>query len=190
MPTDESLALRLQQGHPDALRGLVERHHEPLLGFLYRMTGGNRALAEDLVQEAFLRVLKAIGNYHATQPFKPWLYAIAVNLTRDHFKRADTRRSNLVGDEVLAEIVSDAEALDAGLLAGEEAQAVAAAIADLPPHQREALLLRYYQDLSLTEIALALNVPVGTVKSRLHLGLKRLKAQLESGQDEHERARA
>lgn len=185
MATDESLALGVQEGNRADLARLVERHHSPLLGFLYRMTGGDRALAEDLVQEAFLRVLRAIGQYRYPRPFKPWLYAIAVNLARDYFKRADTRHNERPGDDApfWAELAGGAPP-EEGVLVEDEARRVAAAIAALPAHQREAVILRYYQEFSLAEIAEALAIPVGTVKSRLTLGLRRLKERLE---DEHER---
>src|SRR5262245_62586758 len=91
MPTDEELALDIQRGHAESLLCLVERHHEPLFGFLYRMTGGDRTLAEDLAQDVFVRMLSAIGQYQHPRPFKPWLYAIATNLARDHYKRAEMR---------------------------------------------------------------------------------------------------
>ena len=82
MQTDEQLARQLQRGDTQALAQLVERHHSPLLGFLYRLTGGDRALAEDLVQDTLLRVLRTSQQYHAARPFKPWLYAIALNVAR------------------------------------------------------------------------------------------------------------
>jgi RNA polymerase sigma-70 factor (ECF subfamily) len=175
--TDEELALGVQRGNTEDLAALVERHHSPLLGYLYRMTGGDRPLAEDLVQEAFLRVLRSIGQYRHPRPFKPWLYAIATNLARDHYKRAETRHTvSERGDEVACgQDVRPEERV----LAGEEAERVAAAVMALPAGQREAMVLRYYQSLSLSEIAEALGVPLGTVKSRLHLGLRRLRAELE-----------
>ncbi|HVO41751.1 MAG TPA: RNA polymerase sigma factor [Aggregatilineales bacterium] len=82
MLTDEQLASHIKKGDGSALAALVERHHGLLLGYLYRMTDGNRALAEDLVQEAFIHVLKGIAGYTYPRPFKPWLYAIATNLAR------------------------------------------------------------------------------------------------------------
>jgi RNA polymerase sigma-70 factor, ECF subfamily len=177
--TDEDLALRIKRGDTDALSTLVERHHSPLVGFLYRMTGGDRALAEDLVQEAFLRVLRAIARYEYTRPFKPWLYAIAANLSRDHFKRAETRRTEAVPDEAMGQVADEDASPEGRVIAGDEAEHVAAAVAALPDHQRAAVILRYYQGLSLAEIADTLGVPVGTVKSRLSLGLRRLRARLE-----------
>src|SRR5690349_20252143 len=93
MPTDEDLALDIRRGNVDSLRWLVERHHEPLLGYLYRMTGGARALAQDLLQDVLVRMLGAIGQYQHPRPFKPWLYTSATNLARDHYKRAETRHT-------------------------------------------------------------------------------------------------
>ena len=179
MFSDERLARGVQQGRAEDLTALVERHHGPLLGFVYRMTGGDRALAEDLAQETFLRTLRAIGQYQYPRPFKPWLYAIATNLARDYYKQAEIRHADSAGD-----VEADSEASRHGsgpedqVIAEMEARNVAAAIGALPAHQREAVILRYYQDLSLAEIAETLGVPVGTVKSRLSLGLRRLRAIL------------
>src|SRR5512147_3215993 len=113
--TDEQLARRVQRGHISDLTLLVERHHSPLLGFLYRLTGGDRALAEDLTQESFLRALRSIQQYQPSRRFKPWLYAIAVNVARDHFKRADTRYAvTLTDDELLAlpDLIDPDEAIE------------------------------------------------------------------------------
>ncbi len=172
---DEDLALNIQRGETAALNTLVERHYSPLLGYLYRMTGGNRALAEDLTQEAFLRALRGIDRYTHPRPFKAWLYAIATNTARDHFKSADSRHTNSMAEDFDAP--ADI-APDANLLAADDARAVVRALGALPDHQREAVILRYYQDLSLSEIAEALGIPVGTVKSRLSLGLKKMRELL------------
>jgi RNA polymerase sigma-70 factor (ECF subfamily) len=173
--SDEQLAEGIQHGCADDLTRLVERHHAPLLGFLYRLTGGDRFLAEDLVQDTFLRMLGKIDTYRYPRPFKPWLYAIAVNLARDYFKQAELRHTDSlpVHFEVTVAATPETELVD-----GEEARRVAAAMQALPLIQREAILLRYFQELSMDELALALRVPVGTVKSRLSLGLKRLKERL------------
>lgn len=172
MQTDEDLARSLQRGNQMALARLVERHHSLLLGFLYRMTGGDRALAEDLVQESFVRVLRGITYYQYPRPFKPWLYTVATHLARDYYKQAEMRHTLSMSDDV-PELETDAP--ETLLLLDSEARQVAAAITRLPDHQREVLILRYYQELSLLEIAEIVDVPVGTVKSRLSLGLKRLR---------------
>jgi RNA polymerase sigma-70 factor, ECF subfamily len=179
LPTEEDLALNLQRGDLSALSILVEKHHSPLLGFLYRMTCGDRTLAEDLVQESFLRVIRSIAHYQYPRPFKPWLYAIATNIARDHYKRADSRHTIDMPDDAEQMTPEHTDLPEDALLSHDEEHRVAAAISDLPGHQREAVILRYYQELSLAEIADALNIPVGTVKSRLSLGLRRLKTLLE-----------
>ncbi|MBZ0277546.1 MAG: RNA polymerase sigma factor [Anaerolineae bacterium] len=175
MQTDEELAQGIQRGRRDDLAVLVGRHHSPLLGFLYRMTGGDRALAEDLVQEVFLRVLRGIDQYIYPRPFKPWLYQIAANLARDHYKRADTRRTESMPEDDLSLGAADDPPPEEVLLHNSEARQIAAAIRELPEHQREVVILRYYQEFSLAEIADALAIPVGTVKSRLSIGLNRLR---------------
>jgi RNA polymerase sigma-70 factor (ECF subfamily) len=173
--SDEVLALNLQNGDKGALATLVKRHHSPLIGYLYRMTNGNRALAEDMAQNAFVRVLRRIDSYIYPRPFKAWLYAIATNLIRDHFKSADARRAfnpaempNPTGPSPEGQIIAE-----------DEAHRAAEALSALPGGQREAVILRYYQEFSLAEIADALDIPVGTVKSRLSLGLKRMRAIFE-----------
>jgi RNA polymerase sigma-70 factor (ECF subfamily) len=177
VPTDEEYALGLQKGQLQDLSALVERHHYPLIGFLYRMTGGDRTLAEDLAQEAFLRVIHAIQQYQYPRPFKPWLYAIATNMARDTFKRADHRRATDMPDD--DRLLSD-ERPEEALADLDEERRVAQALLRLPEHQREVVILRYYQELSLAEIAEALAIPVGTVKSRLSIGLERLRGVLSA----------
>jgi RNA polymerase sigma-70 factor, ECF subfamily len=175
LSADEQLARRVQRGHTADLAMLVERHHSPLLGFLYRLTGGDRSLAEDLTQEAFLRALRSIQQYQPSRPFKPWLYAIAVNVARDHFKRAEVRYAvTLADDDLMA--LPDPVGLEETIELG--GPRLAAAIGTLSAQQREAIILRYYQDLSLAEIAAALDIPLGTVKSRLSLGLRQLRMML------------
>ncbi len=177
LPTDEHLALGVQQGRTDELVTLVERHYDALVGYLYRLGQGNRELAEDLAQDTFFQVLSKIGQYQYPRPFKPWLYAIATNLARNYYKRAETRRTFPMPDGAPAEL--SGEGPEDGIAQAEEGRRAVALLAALPGHQREVIALRYYQELSLNEIALALNIPVGTVKSRLSLGLRRLRALME-----------
>jgi RNA polymerase sigma-70 factor (ECF subfamily) len=141
------------------------------------MTGGDRILAEDMAQETFFRVIRSIHQYRYPRSLKPWVYAIATNIARDYFKRASNRLSVELDTE--AEQVEDIQYPEDALLEADEQQRVAAAVRSLPLHQRTAIILRYYQGLSLAEIAETLQIPVGTVKSRLSLGLRTLKNILE-----------
>jgi len=122
--TDEDLAAGVARGSRDDLEAVVERHHRPLIGFLYIRVGGDIRLAEDLAQETFVRVMRGIGTYRPSSAFKPWLYAIAANLAHDHVKSADARRT---GAELDAEIAApdDIMGVEEGLMQDEAGRQVA-----------------------------------------------------------------
>src|SRR5258708_11942488 len=96
--SDELLIAAVLAGDQVAFATLVSRHHAPLLGYLYRLVGGDRPLAEDLVQETLLHVLRQ-RTRPSDRPFKPWLYTIATNLARDYFKSAAERHPARGRDE-------------------------------------------------------------------------------------------
>ncbi|HEU5347196.1 MAG TPA: RNA polymerase sigma factor [Ktedonobacterales bacterium] len=175
--TDEQLMARAMRGNRAALACLIERYYASVLGYLYRLVGQNRPLAEDLSQEAFLRLLQQ-ETYDARRAFRPWLFAIATNLARDHFKAAATRYTQ-PGLEGAAHAVIDATpGPEERSLASEQGAAVATAIAQLGEEYRVAILLRFYHGLSIQEISQALDIPPGTVKSRLSVGTRRLRTLL------------
>ena len=178
--SDEQLMAAVMAEDRMALTELVARHHSPLLGYLYRLVGGDRELAEDLVQESFLRVLRQ-RSYLDSRPFKPWLYAVATNLARDHGKSAHVRRHGR-GDEqeeaALLRLSDNAPGPEECALSAEEGSAVQAAISELGEEYRSVIVLRFYQEFSLLEIAETLQIPLGTVKSRLSVGVHRLRTLL------------
>ena len=119
------------------------------------------------------------------RPFKPWLYAIAGNLARDHFKAAATRYTAPgapVPDPPDPTLDPEVRAL-----AAEQGRDLATALAHLGPEYRDALILRFYGDLSLQEVAATLHIPLGTVKSRLSVGCRRLRDLLTRSAEEVER---
>jgi RNA polymerase sigma-70 factor (ECF subfamily) len=176
---DEQLMAAVTAGDQQALAILVTRHHALLLGYLYRLTGGNRPLAEDLVQETFLRLLRQRAH-SAEGPFKPWLYKIATNLARDHFKSAAVRLNGYTSDaeDTLLDMSDAAPGPEECALAAERGSEVQAALGQLGEDFRIVLVLRFYQGFSLQEIAETLHIPLGTVKSRLSVGVHRLRAAL------------
>ena len=178
--SDEQLMTAVMAGDQVALAALVTRHHAPLLGYLYRLVGGDRPLAEDLVQETLLHVLRQ-HTYQAARPFKPWLYATATNLARDYFKSAAVRQRWRGGDEeeALLQLDDSAAGPEEHALAAEQGSEVRAALAQLSEEYRVVLLLRFYQGFSLQEIAETLHIPLGTVKSRLSVGVHRLRSVLD-----------
>jgi RNA polymerase sigma-70 factor (ECF subfamily) len=178
--SDEQLMAAVMQGDRSALAVLVSRHHAPLLGYLYRLVGGDRELAEDLVQETLLHVLRQ-RSYAYGHPFKPWLYTIATNLARDYVRSAHVRhrgRSEGEKEPALLRLYAREPGPEERALAAEQGSEVRAALAELGEEYRIVLLLRFYQEFSLSEIAETLQIPLGTVKSRLSVGVHRLRALL------------
>ena len=179
---DEQLLEAVVGGDMAALTILVERYQQELIGYLDRLVDADWALAQDLTQETFLRVLRQ----HATRgerPFKPWLYAIATNLARDHFKSSAVRRSLPLADEHETAIADDAPSPEERALLGERRDHLLAAMNQLSVEQRATVWLRFYGDLSLAEIAAALDVPVGTIKWRLADAMRRLRQTLVAPAD-------
>lgn len=178
---DEELVLRLGQGDPQALRTLVERWREPLCGYLHRLLG-SREDSEDLFQETFLRVLRHASRFDQSRSFRPWLYSIATNLVRNCYRARGYRDALSLdrpereeeGAPLSARLAARATTPVDAASGGEDAQRVRAAVERLPEKGRVALVLFYYQGLAYQEIAEVLEVPLGTVKSRIHNALTQL----------------
>ena len=182
--SDEQLMAAAMVGDQVALATLVSRHHAPLFGYLYRLVNGDRQLAEDLVQDTLLHVLQE-RRYLPDRPFKPWLYTIATNLTRDYFKSAAVRHRGPTGDgeHALRYLPDRAPGPEDRALAAEQGSEVQAAFTELSEEYRVVVLLRFYQGFSLQEIADTLKIPLGTVKSRLSVGVHRLRSLLAPVQE-------
>jgi RNA polymerase sigma-70 factor (ECF subfamily) len=137
-----------------------------------RYTGGRDT--DDIVQETWLRVARAAPRFDPRRRFTTWCFQIAVNLCHDWFRR--TQRAPEPTSDPQGVAASHTTRVDAGLDA-------AGLLAALPEKQRAVLLLRFYQDLSEAEIAEILDVPPGTVKSRMHGAMARLRALVEKPDD-------
>lgn len=146
---------------------LLACHHANVFAFLYRLCG-DAHLAEDLAQETFVRAFRALVRYEPRGKVSTWLFSIAANVARDHWRRQKRQ----------AEVPYEDEALHVEARDLSEGMQVREALLSLSLEQRSVLILRYYHDLSYAEIAEALVIPVGTVRSRIHNGLERLKGQL------------
>lgn len=192
--TDEQLLTDYQRGDADALRTLIERFHDDLLRFLIRLTGDRQA-AEDVFQEAFLQVHLSADTFDPARRFKPWLFTIAANKARDLIRKRGRRHEVDLGAPVsndrgagggddgqkfvdLMEI--DVPSPDDPMLARERDELVQKAVDRLPPALKEILLLSYFQRLSYAQIADELDIPLGTVKSRLHAAVAAFARQWQS----------
>jgi len=188
LDSDEQVFARVQAGDRVALAVLVERYQGPLMKFLFRMTGQVQT-AEDLAQEAFIRLL----TYHGVPPerFRPWVFTIAHNLACDTFRSAAVRRETegLPDEEQGSEWVVDPLDVESLALQTSNYRQVNVLLQDLPFGQREVLVLRFYHELPLKEIARITGAPLGTVKSRLFHGLRRARSILEQkGESQDEKS--
>ncbi|REE96594.1 sigma-70 family RNA polymerase sigma factor [Thermomonospora umbrina] len=155
------------------LRSLYAEHGGPLLGYVLRLTGGDRQQAEDVVQETLLRAWRH-PEALTGRPVRPWLFTVARNLVVDAH-RARRSRPPEIGLSEQAAIPTEGDDIDRAL----ESWSVAEALADLSPSHRAVILETYYRGRSVAEAAKILGIPPGTVKSRTYYALRALKLALE-----------
>ena len=181
------IARGLRDGDMELLADLVERSQRRLVRYLLYLTG-RRDYAEDLAQETWIRVLQRGSQYNERQRFDPWLFAIARNLAIDYLrqKRKAVQTASLPDDrdEILLVSSSGPSPFEAAAQS-EDAIRLAGQLQILSPLYREALLLRFQEDLSLAEIAQVLGAPLTTVTSRIYRGLAELRSAFEDGGDSH-----
>ena len=177
---------RLQAGHEAALNDLMERHAAPVFHFLCRMVG-NEDDANDLAQETFVRVFKSAKSFRTDQKFSTWLFTIAANLARNQF-RWRARHPNLslevenpeTEQSLGSTLPSNIPAPNDAALATERAQAVRAAVKNLPEDLREAIVLCEWEERSIAEAATILEASPKAVESRLYRGRQLLRGQLKN----------
>ncbi|AWM42479.1 RNA polymerase subunit sigma-70 [Gemmata obscuriglobus] len=182
--SDEQLLARLRAGERDCFGVLVRRYERELFGYLRRYLGDDD-LADDVFQNTFVQVYTKLGQYEPDRPVRPWLYAIATNQAIDALRRRNRRadqRADVVttADEdgqprPLFELLPAAgDEPPAAADRAEQRELVRAAVDRLPELLRQVVLLAYFQGLKYRDVADALGIPVGTVKSRLHAALAKL----------------
>jgi RNA polymerase sigma-70 factor (ECF subfamily) len=168
---------RLRAGDGRAFEDLVRLYQHRVFGVAVRMLG-NAAEAEEVAQEVFLRVHRAIGDFRGEAKLSTWLYAIASRLCLNHLS-APARRYGRAGEEALGRLPSEGPGQSSDLERGEMETALHQAIAELPEERRIVVVLRDLEGLAYEEIARVLGLEPGTVRSRLHRARMDLKAKLE-----------
>jgi len=169
---DQADVRKVLAGDISAFEGIVRRWQGPLVNLAYRFCR-DRARAEDMAQEAFLRAYRALGRWRQDSLFSTWLFAIATNLYRSELRR--------IPAAVPLDSVAEPRhpgAPDGGLEEHDRDDAVRRAVAALPPKYRDALVLFYFQEQDVGAAARALGLPEGTVKARLARGRDILKEKL------------
>jgi RNA polymerase sigma-70 factor (ECF subfamily) len=174
----ELLLIRIRRGDPSALTELVKEWEPPLLAYLRRLLPSEDE-AWDVLQETWIKAMRGLGDVRDLDAFPPWIYRIARNTAISHFR---TRRptEDPSDDDPLTAETSDPE------FSPEEFEAVHRAIENLSFHHREAIVLHFLDDLTIVEIAALLDIPPGTVKSRIHHGKRRIRQIIQRERTSHE----
>lgn len=183
---------RAKQLEAGAFDALVDAYGSRLFGYLYRLIG-SRDEADDLLGELFARLVRTLPDYQHDGRFEGWLFRIATNLARDRVRKK--RRAPITvsldiegaGGQGDGEAASWRELADisgrppeANLELEEEVDALQRALVQLPPAEREVILLRHFSGMSFAEIAEAMSTPLGTALARSHRGLARLRELMEN----------
>ena len=177
--SDAECVRKLQRGETDAFEILIRRHQKTIFNLVYRMLGDYDEAAE-ISQEAFLSAYRAIGNFRGDANFSTWLYRIALNHAATRRKSLNTRQQRSVPIEN-TEPTSDPHPGPAESMEKKEIrQRVQQALNRLEPDDAAVILMRDLQDAPYEEVARVLEVPIGTVKSRLHRARQALRVELAS----------
>jgi RNA polymerase sigma-70 factor (ECF subfamily) len=179
MLADEELMLLVNNGEPKAFATLYDRHSRAAYCLAYRMMGEKQA-AEDLAQEAFIKVWRRAGSYKAERAsVRTWILSIVHNRGIDQLRSHASRRRTQEKIEASAASSQPSEAF-AETWRNTQAEQVREALSTLPKEQLKILELAYFSGYTHVQIAELLNVPLGTVKGRMRLGLKKIRAYFES----------
>ncbi|MEZ5796328.1 MAG: RNA polymerase sigma factor [Paracoccaceae bacterium] len=180
--SDDDLLALYAQGDRQAARLLTERLVPRVLGYAARLLGGDRAEAEDVAQEAMLRLWKQAPDWRPGEArVSTWLYRVATNLCTDRL-RSGARRARPMGDD-LPDAADETPGVEARMVQTARMDALNRALADLPERQREAVVMRHIEGLSNPEIAEILGVGVEAVESLTARGKRALTAALKGQRD-------
>jgi RNA polymerase sigma-70 factor (ECF subfamily) len=175
---DEDLMVMVADGDARAFEVIFDRHSGPAFSLAYRICG-RRTLAEDVVQEAFMSLWRSGGRYERGRgSVRTWVLGIVHNRSIDAIRRGVTRDSKNVSDEGLAERLPAAEDTHTQAARRDEAELVRGVLEQLPAEQRQVIELAFFGGFTHTQIAEMLELPAGTVKGRMRLGLTRMRGAL------------
>jgi RNA polymerase sigma-70 factor (ECF subfamily) len=163
----------VRAGNTEAFEGIVRRWQGPLVTLAYRYCR-NRAQAEEMAQEAFLRAYRFLDRWKEDAPFKSWLFAVAANVYRSQLRRHRPPEVSLDALTRIAAVTNPSDSFEADDLG----EAVRRTVTRLPAKYRDAVILFYFQEMDTAEVARTLGLPEGTLKARLHRGRALLQRKL------------
>lgn len=169
--SDETLMQYIQQGSEAAFNELYRRYSKRILFFMYKMLRQDEAKAQDLLQDVFLKIVEAPEKFDVTKNFKTWLFTVAANHCKNYFR---SQKGGFLTLEEAPAIVEEAPTIQLHVAQQDFQQHLQKALNELPYVYKEAFILKYKEGLSLKEIALVMDCPLGTVKSRLNSATKKL----------------
>lgn len=179
-PILDSEAISASTGAPAGFATIFDRHFDALHAYLQRRVGPD--LADELSAQTFLVAFDGRGGYDPAQPdARPWLFGIATNLLRRHH-RDEVRQFRAYARSAVDPVLDAFDGVEARLDASTRRRELVEAMAGLPAEELDALLLYAWAELSYSEIARALDIPIGTVRSRLSRARGRIRAALDAGQ--------
>ncbi len=180
---DEDLMALVRDGNARAFGVIFDRHSGPAFSLAYRMCG-RRAMAEDIVQEAFLSLWRSGARYdRARGSVRSWVLSVVHNRAVDAFRGQVTKEARTTSDQGLAEAMEAPERTDREVERRDDAHQVRTALGELPDEQRRVIELAYFGGFTHSEIADVLDLPPGTVKGRMRLGLAKLRIALGDAAD-------
>ena len=175
---DEDLMDRVRDGDARAFEVIFDRHADVAFSLAYRMCG-RRGMAEDVVQESFLSLWRSGARYDRTRgSVRSWVLGVVHNRAIDLFRRDSIRTAKDVSDDQAVERLPAAESTEYEALRRDDATQVRTALGGLPEDQRQVIELAYFGGFSHSQIAHMLQLPAGTVKGRMRLGLTKLRVSL------------
>ncbi|MFO7302529.1 MAG: sigma-70 family RNA polymerase sigma factor [Acidobacteriota bacterium] len=171
---DRDLVDRARRGDQEAFRRIVEKYERRVRGLVWGLVG-DRSDAEDVAQEAFLRAFRSLSSFGGRSSFRTWLFQIALNAARTHRQSRRSRLQPEAVDPADLERAPETGSVEQGLIARDRLRR---ALGQLPADMREAVLLRDVEGFEYREIAELLDIPIGTVESRIFRGRARLREAL------------
>jgi len=180
---DHELVRRCLRRDEEACRLLVQRHERPIYSLIWRMVNNNED-ARDLTQETFVKIFRALEQFDLSRPFTNWISRIATNVTIDHLRKRRLKTISLSPDpddpdRRPMELVDQRPRPDDDLDARQESKGLDDLVARLAPHYRIVIQLRHVQQKSYEEISEILDLPLGTVKARLHRAHNQLRGWIQ-----------